>query len=57
MEGKGYLCEQVLHLSLFGPEAFNLLVYSWILLQFYQGGPFAVQVGTDLRQEETIKVN
>lgn len=48
-----YLSEQVFHLGLFGPEALDFLVDSGIFLQFFQSGPFAVQVGTkEARQEK-----
>lgn len=43
----------MLHLSLFGPEAFDLLMDSRIFLQFLKTRPLAVQVGT----EEKYKID
>lgn len=42
-----YLSKKMLHLGLFGPEAFDLLVDSGIFLQLLQRRPLAVQVGTE----------
>lgn len=43
-----YLCEQMFHLSLFGPETLNLLVDSGIFLQLLQRRPFTVKVRTKI---------
>lgn len=50
----GYLCKQVLHLGLLGPEALDLLVNSRIFLELVQRGPFTVQVRTR-RHKPTMK--
>lgn len=56
MKVQRYLGEQVFHLGLFGPEAFDLLVDPRILLQLLQSGPFTVKVGTETKRTNTACV-
>jgi len=51
----GYLSEQVFHLGLLGPEAFDLLLDAGIFLQLLHRGPLAVKVGTETQRRASAE--